>query len=1017
MDDASAAGEVLRRPGWFCGISVDVKPYQRILAFLLCFLIEGMLVCSPFGLWSLGGHDISSVQVAFVLVPLMAGVVFLGFVPGVALSATLGVLLCGRAALAPISYFDMFLLNWTCSVLPLVLGGAAASAILTLSARRYACQRVMVDQGQRGGIAESALSMLPFVGVRLAWQRVACIVVACLALCVCFSLGARGIGPFVDSLLTGQEQTAARLLSELFRLDLGAEIILNTALLSALCCACDAFDARRAAWLRSKMGVRQVFQGWLLIAMTMGFLCVVALYFCLETARSTQTAYGVIDRQIEYLKGQIDSSEARTAQLKASESNLVIEKASSAANLLARAPHALEDADALAQLADVVGLASLTVADGNGVVVASTEGQGVGTFCFADTEQTAPYMGLLSGKTSVVEEPRASIDGASGQETDLFRVFAGVPRVDAPGFIQVSIDAEDYDRVLSAASLAHLADNYTAADGCIVAIAKDGVFVTTNDDNLKGRPLVGGFIETESDLADLMDMGTNITIDSDTFEYFLMAAKPYREYVVVAYLPLHGVFQARTEAVIAATLFFLVLFMLVFVVVSRLLKRVVIDGLSSTNATLARITAGELDQRVAPSAIRELDDVSRGINTTVDALNASLEEVTQRMAREMAAAKVIQESALPRTYPPFPAIDQFDIFASMKAAREVGGDFYDFFLIDEKRLGFVIADVSDKGIPAALFMMAAKTQLRNYMQTGMGLSQSIASANYQLCQENDAQMFVTVFAGVLDFSTGQVAYVNAGHNPPLLYHDGQWSWLRNRSGLVLGAFEEARYREFSVSLDKDDIMLLYTDGITEAADCEQRLFGEERLLELVGDKDVLRPKDLVDAVCAGVERFANGAEQADDVTVLVLEYGEPPEAAAVLEVDARVEELPRVLGFVHEELANRLCPIAAQYQIDIALEELFVNVSHYAYAEAPEGAHKVARISCAFRPERSGVEVELADWGVAFDPLAKPDPTRPASVEEAPIGGMGIFMTKRAVDEISYRRENGANIVTFFKGW
>ena len=196
----------------------------------------------------------------------------------------------------------------------------------------------------------------------------------------------------------------------------------------------------------------------------------------------------------------------------------------------------------------------------------------------------------------------------------------------------------------------------------------------------------------------------------------------------------------------------------------------------------------------------EFAHLSGGINATVDALKESIEEAETRIDRELTTAKAIQENALPSTFPPFPEIDRFDIYASMNPAREVGGDFYDFFLIDDHTLGFLVADVSGKGIPAALFMMAAKTEVGNYMASGMDLAQAVQSANYHLCQGNDAGMFVTVWAATLDYETGELTYVNAGHNPPLLRHDGQWSWLRKRSGLFVGTFETAKYRTYTLQL-------------------------------------------------------------------------------------------------------------------------------------------------------------------------------------------------------------------------
>ena len=248
-------------------------------------------------------------------------------------------------------------------------------------------------------------------------------------------------------------------------------------------------------------------------------------------------------------------------------------------------------------------------------------------------------------------------------------------------------------------------------------------------------------------------------------------------------------------------------------------------------------------------------------------------QIRARRAREMAMAADIQENAIPRVFPPFPEERRMDLFASMEPAREIGGDFYDFYFTGPGRLVFLVADVSDKGVPAALFMMRAKTLLKNLAQTGLPLEETVAAANQALCEGNAANMFVTAWIGEIDLDAGTVRYVNAGHNPPLVLRakDGSASYLRSRPGLVLGAMPVAKYRAGEIALEPGDALYLYTDGVTEQVDPNGELFGEERLQAfLAGGNFLAHPEICTGTIRAGVEAHAAGVPQSDDRTQLLL---------------------------------------------------------------------------------------------------------------------------------------------------
>ena len=253
----------------------------------------------------------------------------------------------------------------------------------------------------------------------------------------------------------------------------------------------------------------------------------------------------------------------------------------------------------------------------------------------------------------------------------------------------------------------------------------------------------------------------------------------------------------------------------------------------------------------------------------------NLEETTadrERIATELNVATQIQANMLPSIFPAFPEREEFDIFACMLPAKEVGGDFYDFFMVDEDTLAVVIADVSGKGVPAALFMVIAKTLIKNNSQYGQSPKEVFETVNNMLCENNDAGMFVTAFMGYLDIPSGKLTFVNAGHNPPLYKKGGEFRWLETKRGFVLAGMEDMFYKQGEIYLEPGDKLFLYTDGVTEAVNNEQELFSDPRLLETINNYTDAPLKELVVSLKREIDNFAEGAEQADDITMLILKF-------------------------------------------------------------------------------------------------------------------------------------------------
>ena len=275
----------------------------------------------------------------------------------------------------------------------------------------------------------------------------------------------------------------------------------------------------------------------------------------------------------------------------------------------------------------------------------------------------------------------------------------------------------------------------------------------------------------------------------------------------------------------------------------------------------------------------EIGQLAASIDQMEEQIQSYVENLTritaekERMGAELALATRIQAAMLPHNFPPFPERHEFDLYASMDPAKEVGGDFYDFFLIDEDHLCLVIADVSGKGIPAALFMMASKIILASCAMLGQSAAEILTKTNEAICSNNQAEMFVTVWLGILEISTGRLTAANAGHEFPALRRaGGDFELYKDRHGFVIGGMEGMRYKDYELQLSPGDKLFLYTDGVAEATDPENVLFGTERMLEALNTEPEAEPEQLLKNVRAAVDGFVREAPQFDDLTMLCLEY-------------------------------------------------------------------------------------------------------------------------------------------------
>jgi sigma-B regulation protein RsbU (phosphoserine phosphatase) len=440
-----------------------------------------------------------------------------------------------------------------------------------------------------------------------------------------------------------------------------------------------------------------------------------------------------------------------------------------------------------------------------------------------------------------------------------------------------------------------------------------------------------------------------------------------------------------------------------------------------------RLAQGDFDAPLP--AIRSHDEVGC-LNASFRRMRVDLQryisELTtttaakEKIASELAIARDIQLGIVPKLFPPFPNRSDLDLHAMLIPAREVGGDFYDFALLDENHLYIAIGDVSGKGVPASLLMAVGKTLLKSVMQTVRDPARALCQVNDELAEDNDSCMFITGFCGMLNLRTGDLLYANAGHNPPLLLgggHDAQI--LEAPPGPALGALPGSCYASCSRRLANDDMLLLYTDGVTEAMDPDQKLFGEARLLQIARTREEVAARSLVEAVEHAVRLHAAGAEQSDDITLLAVRYridpgqvlvagkGDTDPPCAVLTLLNRLQELPRLTSWVEKQAQACGLSSRAAMNLNLALEEWVVNIISYGYGDDHEHA-----INVRLWADSQKLQIEVEDDGLPFDPTAQGAVDTDAALEHRQIGGLGIHFIRKTMNGFSYRRENDRNIVT-----
>ncbi|MDC0325638.1 SpoIIE family protein phosphatase [bacterium] len=392
-----------------------------------------------------------------------------------------------------------------------------------------------------------------------------------------------------------------------------------------------------------------------------------------------------------------------------------------------------------------------------------------------------------------------------------------------------------------------------------------------------------------------------------------------------------------------------------------------------------------------------------------------IESQKDRMQKELDIGKSIQLSMLPNTFPAFPEHQEFEIYATMQAAREVGGDFYDFFLIDEDHLCVCIGDVSGKGVPAALFMSIAKVLIKSRAADDLSPASILTHVNDEICANNEACMFVTIFLGIIDIRNGILVYTNAGHNPTYIKRaNAPQERLEELHGPVVGAMDGLAYRESTENLSQNDLLVLYTDGVTEAMDKDDLLFSDDRLANFLQSTPTTDPHVLTDSIVSEVSKFAAGVEQFDDITILVLKFQSQPilDSAKVfsLTIPNELDQIDLVNDQFGDFCENNGVEMGGVMKLNMVFDELINNIISYGFKD--EGPHEID-ITAELLGQR--LTITISDGGIPFNPFFRIDPDTKSSLEEREIGGLGIHLVKKVMDDVSYKRRVDKNVVTLIK--
>lgn len=575
------------------------------------------------------------------------------------------------------------------------------------------------------------------------------------------------------------------------------------------------------------------------------------------------------------------------------------------------------------------------------------------------------------------------------------------------GLVSISIGLQDI--------LQHIEQSPFQDEGNLVLISQTGLYITHPDPEINFKTTIYE-LATRLNLPKLAQIGEKV-LSGQSGSMQLPYSSVYKEPTIFFYAPVPhlnwGVCLIYSYKQLFKPVYDLQIMIVVSVIAVILILLLLINRICYYSIrpllNIAKIATqygkGDFSEMVSEtSSDDEIGTLSKAFHNMrtnlLEYINKEKQDISekQKVVSELDIARKIQLSALTVDFPENKA---FQVSALMIPAKQIGGDFYDFFFLSKNRVGIVIADVSGKGISAALYMMRAKEIIKHTAQYASSIAGVFDQVNNILCEGNSVCMFASAFFAIINLKTGVMEYVNAGHLPPFLITNQACKKITPKPNFVLGVKENTSYKTEKIKLLPNSSVFFYTDGITEAQNGEMNFYGEERL------QNVLRqhsgsPAECVDSVISDIRDFTQDTPQSDDITMLVFRYN--GQDTGVLSVDADIKKLGVVLDFIEQDMLQKEIPQDIRTRIIVVAEELFSNIAFYAYEDGGEVQIKTAL-------NKNSYSLKFTDKGRPYNPLKSQEPDVQQPLEERSIGGLGIFIARKMSDFITYSRENGKNIL------
>ena len=657
-----------------------------------------------------------------------------------------------------------------------------------------------------------------------------------------------------------------------------------------------------------KTPIQFKFLCWLFLYASIAFVASLILSLTFATLAARKEVRQVIQSKISdaYEHSKISNDALKT--LKSMTAQVGVQRARALALLIQSDPSILKEGDVetttvnLGKIARLIKVDEIDVTDENGFIIASwpTGATEIG-YNMGSGSEARKFLPILSNPDLEISQEIRPTEGAN--DSKLYQ-FSAVARRDRVGIIEVGFRAEDVEDAYNLANISNYISSVVGYDGFLWvyqgpnAIKKPGSDEVESDAKTSGKSEVSEYLDgqisgpkfTQASVEELQKLPLEKVVvrrlrdfvSDKSVPYLVFAQDLYLEenespYRFVGGISQQEIYRSRRMLVNLLALANFIVFFTIFTLISKLVKRLIVDSVYAVNESLERITKGNLNERVDVKVSREFVDLSNGVNATVDSLKQVVDEVRQSVERELVLAKKIQEASLPNIENLYSDRDEFDVYAKNRPMRSVGGDMYDFFYLDPENILFYIADVSGHGVPGALIMMKTMALVKNLALSGYPLEKVVALTNASLSENNDSS-FVTGFFCVINLKTGDLTYVNAGHNSPFIRQgSGQFVEFTPEINLILGILPEAEYVSQTIKLNPGDIFVLFTDGITEAttptmAGCFETDAALNVLNSLPSDATA---KESVEALFEAVAKFTNYEEPSDDETILFFHYLRP----------------------------------------------------------------------------------------------------------------------------------------------